>query len=64
MVLSLTGVLLRSFLTILSEITKVCYMEPGDTQSPPHQINQTIIYNAGIIFVLFDVLQRNSAGVD
>eukprot|EP00730_Choanoeca_flexa_P002797 TRINITY_DN11178_c0_g1_i2.p1 TRINITY_DN11178_c0_g1~~TRINITY_DN11178_c0_g1_i2.p1 ORF type:complete len:1472 (+),score=415.20 TRINITY_DN11178_c0_g1_i2:98-4417(+) len=54
------GAELETYKEILERLTAKCYVKNVD--SAPHKINQQIIYNAGIMFVLLDVLRRHCHG--
>eukprot|EP00049_Salpingoeca_infusionum_P011225 m.193039 g.193039 ORF g.193039 m.193039 type:complete len:2533 (-) comp14875_c0_seq1:808-8406(-) len=47
------------YLGYVTQLTKLCYIEPSNPQSEPHSINQAIIYNSGLLNVLFDVISRD-----
>lgn len=47
------------FLAIVPALEKECYIEPENVEfSQAHEINQSIIVNAGVVDILFDVLSR------
>lgn len=54
----------RRYCSILLELVEYCYVHPEDKEgSAPHTVNQHILYNSHIAYVLFDVIMRNSEGV-
>ncbi|EGD74759.1 inositol 1,4,5-trisphosphate receptor type 3 [Salpingoeca rosetta] len=55
----------EDYLSIVTALEKKCYVEPENPQySHPHDINQGIIFNSGILDILFDVLSKNGQATE